>query len=162
MIAQSGDKLLQNEAIAALEEELIPMAALITPNLPEAAALLRLESIDAEAMPEAARALARFGCGNVLVKGGHLTGDRRDDALFLAGEDRFVNLPGTAIATRNDHGTGCTLSAAIAARLALGQDMETAVRAAKDYINSAIAEGRMYRLGQGHGPVHHFFQFWPV
>jgi len=162
MIAQSGDKLLQDEAVAALKEELIPMAALITPNLPEAAALLGREPIDAPAMAESARALARLGCGGVLIKGGHLEGDRRDDVLFLAGKDRFVNLPGMAVATRNNHGTGCTLSAAIAARLALGQDMETAVRAAKGYINGALTEGKAYQLGQGHGPVHHFFRFWPA
>jgi len=161
MVAQSGDKLLRDEAVAALKAELIPMAALVTPNLPEAAALLGRGEIEAAAMAEAARELARLGCGAVLVKGGHLTGDRRDDLLFWAEKDRVVTLPGTAIATSNNHGTGCTLSAAIAARLALGQDMETAARAAKGYINGALAAGAAYKIGQGHGPVQHFFRFWP-
>ena len=160
MVAQSGDKLLQDEALAAMKEELIPLATLITPNLPEAAALLGKDGIGATDMAEAARALARFGCSSVLIKGGHLLGDRRDDVLFWGEKNRLVNLPGTVIITRNNHGTGCTLSSAIAARLALGQDMETAVRTAKDYINSAITAGAAYQIGQGHGPVQHFFRFW--
>ncbi|HBT97022.1 MAG TPA: bifunctional hydroxymethylpyrimidine kinase/phosphomethylpyrimidine kinase [Desulfobulbaceae bacterium] len=161
MVAQSGDKLLRDEAVAALKEKLIPMATLITPNLPETAALLERGEIGAAEMAETARQLARLGCRGVLVKGGHLTGDRRDDLLFWAAKNRIVNLPGTAIATTNNHGTGCTLSAAIAARLALGEDMETAARAAKDYINGALTAGAAYQLGQGHGPVQHFFRFWP-
>jgi hydroxymethylpyrimidine/phosphomethylpyrimidine kinase len=161
MVAQSGDKLLRDEALAALKAELIPLAALITPNLPEAAALLQQNGIEAAAMADAARALARLGCGSVLVKGGHLTGNHRNDVLFWGEKDRIVTLPGKAIATRNNHGTGCTLSSAIAARLALGQDMETAVRTAKGYINGAITAGAAYQIGQGHGPVQHFFRFWP-
>jgi len=161
MVAQSGDKLLRQEAIAALKEELIPMATLVTPNLPEAAALLGRDAIEAAAMAEAARELARLGCGGVLVKGGHLIGDRRDDVLFWAEKNRLINLPGAAIATGNNHGTGCTLSSAIAAHLALGEDMETAARAAKDYINGALTAGAAYEIGQGHGPVQHFFRYWP-
>ena len=163
MAAQSGKELLQHEAFAALKEELIPLATLITPNLPEAAALLGQDSIGvAEEMAEAARVLTRLGCSNVLVKGGHLPGHRRDDVLYRGEKDQLINLPGTVIVTRNNHGTGCTLSSAIAARLALGQDMETAVRAAKGYINGAIAAGSAYQIGQGHGPVQHFFRFWPA
>jgi len=162
MAAHSGGELLQDEALAALKEELIPLVTLITPNLPEAASLLGWDGIGAAEMADAARALARFGCGSVLVKGGHLPDARRDDVLFWGEKDRLVNLPGTAIVTGNDHGTGCTLSSAIAARLALGQDMETAARAAKGYLNGAITAGANYQIGQGHGPLQHFFRFWPA
>ncbi|MDR0477269.1 MAG: bifunctional hydroxymethylpyrimidine kinase/phosphomethylpyrimidine kinase [Desulfobulbaceae bacterium] len=162
MAAESGGNLLQDEALAALKEELIPLATLITPNLPEAASLLGRAGIEAEEMAEAARALARLGCGSVLVKGGHLPGDHRDDVLFWGEKDRIVNMPGIAIVSHNTHGTGCTLSSAIAAGLALGQDMEAATRAAKGYINGANAAGSAYQIGQGHGPVQHFFRFWSV
>ena len=160
MVAQSGDKLLQDEAIVALKSELIPMATLITPNLPEASVLLGRD-IDT---PEAARAavtdLAAMGCGSVLVKGGHLESGDSDDTLFLGPEKRIVTLRGERIPTRNNHGTGCTLSSAIAAHLARGEDVETAVRRAKEYISGAIRAGADYVIGHGHGPVHHFFRFF--
>ncbi|MDR3089962.1 MAG: bifunctional hydroxymethylpyrimidine kinase/phosphomethylpyrimidine kinase [Desulfobulbaceae bacterium] len=162
MAAQSGDRLLLDDALAALRDEMIPLARLITPNLPEAATLLGRDSITGEEMAEAARELAGFGCENVLLKGGHLPGVRRDDALYWGEKNRSIILPGQAVATRNNHGTGCTLSAAIAARLALGQDMETAVRAAKGYVTGALAAGSAYQIGQGHGPTQHFFRFWPT
>lgn len=160
MVAQSGDKLLQDEAIAALKSRLIPMAELITPNLPEAEVLLGHEVANWAEMEAAARALEELGCRNVLVKGGHLTGPNSDDCLHLGRERRTVRLAGERIDTRNNHGTGCTLSSAIAAHLAWGEDIESAVRHAKEYVAHAIRAGADYGLGHGHGPVHHFWRFW--
>ncbi len=160
MVAQSGDKLVQDEAIDALKLELIPLATLITPNLPEASVLLN-RAIDArDAVRSAAVELLSLGCGNVLIKGGHLESGDSDDCLYLGDEGRIVILRGPRIVTRNNHGTGCTLSSAIAAGLAKGQDVETAVRQAKEYISGAIRAGADYVLGRGHGPVHHFFRFF--
>lgn len=128
MIAQSGDRLLQDEAIDALKTELIPLATIITPNTPEASALLGWEIATAEAVSEAARELMTLGCANVLIKGGHLESGDSDDCLYLGAEDRAVILRGKRIPTRNNHGTGCTLSSAIASGLAKGQIVEMAVR----------------------------------
>jgi hydroxymethylpyrimidine/phosphomethylpyrimidine kinase len=160
MVAQSGDKLLQDEAIEALKSELIPLATLITPNLPEASVLLNREIATQEAAMQALTELAAMGCGNVLVKGGHLESGDSDDTLYLGPEGRIVTLPGVRIPTRNNHGTGCTLSSAIASNLARGEDVESAVRHAKEYISGAIRAGAAYAIGQGHGPVHHFYRFF--
>ena len=160
MIAQSGDKLLQDEAIEALKEFLIPMAELITPNLPEASVLLGQDTFTTPAIELATKELASMGCRNVLIKGGHLEGNDSNDCLFLGEEKRLVILPGERIVTRNNHGTGCTLSAAIASFIARGESVENAVRLAKEYISGAIRAGASYRIGHGHGPVHHFYRFF--
>jgi hydroxymethylpyrimidine/phosphomethylpyrimidine kinase len=160
MVAQSGDKLLQDEAIDALKHHLIPLAHLITPNLPEASVLLGREITTTVDIEQAARDLAGLGCDSVLIKGGHLESGDSDDCLFLAGEQRMIRLPGERIATRNNHGTGCTLSSAIASFIARGETIENAVRLAKDYITGAIRAGAAYTIGHGHGPVHHFFRFF--
>jgi hydroxymethylpyrimidine/phosphomethylpyrimidine kinase len=160
MVAQSGDRLLQDEAVGALEEWLLPLATIVTPNLPEASVLLGRDVDTAGAAGEAARQLVAMGCANVLVKGGHLEGSDCDDVLWLGDEERLVRLAGKRIATVNNHGTGCTLSSAIAAFLARGADIEEAVRRAKEYIIGAIAAGAGYRLGRGHGPVHHQHRCW--
>ena len=160
MVAQSGDKLLKADAVAALKTRLIPLAEIVTPNIPEASVLLGRKISERKEMVGAAIELAELGCRNVLVKGGHLEGEASDDCLYLAAEKRSVRLPGVRLATRNNHGTGCTLSAAIAARLAHGDDLETAVRRAKKYITAALRAGAAYRLGHGHGPVHHFWKYW--
>ena len=160
MVAQSGDKLLQDEAIEALKSELIPLATLITPNLPEASVLLGRDIATQEAARKALKELAALGCANVLVKGGHLESGDSDDTLYLGPEGRVVTLPGARIPTRNNHGTGCTLSSAIASNLARGEDVETAVRHAKEYISGAIRAGTAYVIGRGHGPVHHFYRFF--
>jgi len=160
MVAQSGDKLLQDEAIEALKQYLIPLAHLITPNLPETSVLLGRDIHTAEAIAAAAVELAAMGCGNVLIKGGHLEGSDSDDCLYLGPEQRMVILPGERIATRNNHGTGCTLSSAIASFIARGETIENAVRHAKDYITGAIRAGAEYSIGHGHGPVHHFYRFF--
>ena len=163
MVAQSGDKLLQDEAVAALKQHLIPLADLITPNLPEASVLLDREILSEDDVAAAAVDLAALGAGNVLIKGGHLESENSDDCLYLGAEGRLVTLAGERVVTRNNHGTGCTLSSAIAAFLARGEDMETAVRLGKDYIAGAIQAGAAYEIGRGNGPVHHFCRFfWPV
>ena len=160
MIAQSGDKLLKEEAVAALKKDLIPLADLITPNLPEASVLLDREVINEDDMATAAKDLTKLGAHNVLLKGGHLESENSDDYLYLGEEQRIVTLAGERVATRNNHGTGCTLSSAIASYLARGEDMETAVHLGKDYIAGAIRAGVSYEIGGGCGPVHHFFRFF--
>jgi hydroxymethylpyrimidine/phosphomethylpyrimidine kinase len=160
MVAQSGDKLLKADAVAALKEHLIPLAEILTPNIPEASVLLGKKISELKEMSGAAIELAELGCGNVLVKGGHLEGEDSDDCLYLGDEKRIMRFPGVRVETRNNHGTGCTLSSAIAAFLARGDDVEAAVRHAKKYITGAIFSGAAYRIGHGHGPVHHFHRFW--
>ena len=161
MVAQSGDKLLQDDAIEAIKEHLMPLAEVVTPNLPEATVLLGRELQGLEEMQKAARDLARHGSKSILIKGGHSDDDDRStDLFYLTREDRFVMLEGDRIETRNNHGTGCTLSSAIASYLAKGFTTEDAVRKAKIYITEAIRSGAAYELGGGHGPVNHFFEFW--
>ena len=162
MVAQSGDRLLRDDAVAALKEHLMPLATVATPNLPEAAVFLDLHADEDQDLRTIARALARFGSRAVLVKGGHANhGDENStDLLYLAAEDQMVELKGKRIDTRNNHGTGCTLSSAIAAFLAKGADLKTAALQAKQFITRAIQSGAEYRLGRGHGPVHHFFDYW--
>lgn len=160
MIAASGARLLEPEAVAAIREHLFPLATLITPNLPEAAALLDSSIAETDqAMDEQADKLAALGAANVLVKGGHGSGDISSDLLRLAGgaRQRF-NAP--RVETRNTHGTGCTLSSAIAANLAKGLALPEAVGHAKTYISAAIAAADQVPVGHGHGPVHHFHHWW--
>jgi hydroxymethylpyrimidine/phosphomethylpyrimidine kinase len=155
MISKSGYDLLRPEAKKALIELLIPMATLITPNLPEAEVIVgyTIDSIDL--MKQAAVDLHRLGCTYVLVKGGHLEDDATD--VLFDGTD-FYLLHSKRLETINTHGTGCTLSSAIAANLAKGQTLKEAVEAAKRYITEAIAHG--FKLGQGVGPVHHFYELY--
>lgn len=160
MVAQSGDKLLQDDAVAALKTHLVPLAEVLTPNIPEASVLLGRKISVAGEMHAAAIELAELGCRNVLVKGGHLQGADSDDCLYLGQERRIVRFPAVRVETRNNHGTGCTLSSAIAAFIARGDDVEAAVRHAKEYITGAIRAGAAFRIGHGHGPVHHFHRFW--
>ncbi|MFN3656941.1 MAG: bifunctional hydroxymethylpyrimidine kinase/phosphomethylpyrimidine kinase [Pseudolabrys sp.] len=157
MVATSGDKLLAGNAVAALRRQLIPRALVITPNLPEAAALLDTAVAQTEAqMEEQARALLALGPQAVLVKGGH--GKSVEAADFLVTGDSVIRLAATRIATKNTHGTGCTLSSAIAAGLAKGLPLADAVRAAKDYVTAAIAAADTLHVGHGHGPLHHFYR----
>lgn len=160
MVAQSGDKLLQDDAIEALCRHLMPLATLITPNLPEAEVLLGCSIKGIEPMKAAAKQLARYGSGAVYLKGGHLQANENIDVLYLPAEKRLKTLAGQRIATRNNHGTGCTLSSAMAAFLAQGDAVEEAARRAKDYIQQAIEFGAEFSIGKGHGPVHHFYKFW--
>ena len=157
MVATSGDRLLDPAAVAAVQHRLIPLATLITPNLAEAAALLGVgEATSIAAMEEQAFALLGFGCRAVLVKGGHGTGNEAVDVLVTAGGE-VTHLVAPRIATRNTHGTGCTLSAAIAALLATGAVLPDAVRRAKTFLSAALAHGAALRIGNGSGPVDHMF-----
>jgi hydroxymethylpyrimidine/phosphomethylpyrimidine kinase len=159
MVATSGDRLLAAEAVEGLRTKLIPRAALITPNLPEAAALLDepVASSDAAIASQGQRLLA-MGCRAVLIKGGHGQGDESIDYLFSG--SGTVALAAPRIATKNTHGTGCSLSSAIAAGLAKDDDLETAVRNAKRWISAAIAAADGLGIGHGHGPIHHFHGFY--
>lgn len=158
MVATSGDRLLSPDAIDALRTRLFPRAALITPNLPEAAALLGEAIAESDADIEAqGRRLLALGCPAVLIKGGHGHGPESTDWLIDA--TSVVRLAAPRIDTRNTHGTGCSLSSAIAAGLAKGQGLEAAVRAAKTYISAAIAAADRLQVGHGHGPIHHFHGF---
>jgi hydroxymethylpyrimidine/phosphomethylpyrimidine kinase len=159
MVATSGDRLLDPAAVDALRNLLIPRSKIVTPNLPEAAALLDepIAADEAAMRAQAARLVAK-GAQAVLIKGGHGSGAESVDLLVDAhGVMRFT---APRIETRNTHGTGCTLSSAIAAGLALGHELADAVRAAKDYVTGAIAAADRLSIGGGHGPVHHFFRWW--
>jgi hydroxymethylpyrimidine/phosphomethylpyrimidine kinase len=159
MVATSGDRLLAAEAVDALRTKLIPLASLITPNLPEAAALLDEEVASTEAAVESqGQRLLAMGCQAVLIKGGHGQGAESTD--YLVSGNGTLALAAPRIATRNTHGTGCSLSSAVAAGLAKGEDMETAVRHAKIWISAAIAAADRLGVGHGHGPIHHFHGFY--
>jgi hydroxymethylpyrimidine/phosphomethylpyrimidine kinase len=158
MVATSGDRLLAMDAVEALRTKLIPRASLITPNLPEAAALLDEPVAVSEAAIESqGKRLLALGCPAVLIKGGHGQGTESID--YLIGGNGIIALAAPRIATRNTHGTGCSLSSAIAAGLAKGEDMETAVRNAKVWVSAAIAAADRLGVGHGNGPIHHFHAF---
>ncbi len=158
MIATSGDRLVPEETIRVIREELAPLCTVITPNLPETAALTGgAEPTDRASMIAAGRELLTLGPAAVLVKGGHLGGETSDDVLVTAGG--VHDLPADRVHTPNTHGTGCTLSSAIAARLTCGDDLPTAVTAAKDYLTRALRAGAALEFGAGSGPVDHL---WPV
>ena len=159
MVAKGGAALLAGSAVDCLRRELIPLATVLTPNLPEAGALLGIPPpADVPAMREAARALHALGPAWVLLKGGHLPGNDCTDLLY-DGRD-FVEFPGRRIVTRHTHGTGCTLSAAIAAGLGHGLGLPLAVANAKTYLTAAIAAADSLQVGSGHGPVQHFHGCW--
>lgn len=158
MVATSGDRLLSPDAIDALRIKLFPRASIVTPNLLEAAALLEAPVATSESEAEAqGRRLLELGCPAVLIKGGHGNGAESID--FLVTKDSVVRLAALRVETKNTHGTGCTLSSAIAAGLAKGENLEEAVRNAKTYVTAAIAAADRLGVGHGHGPVHHFHSF---
>jgi hydroxymethylpyrimidine/phosphomethylpyrimidine kinase len=160
MVAKSGHALLEPDAVAAVRASLVPLSTLITPNLPEAAVLLgRGDDWTAEAMRTALPDLLALGPTWALLKGGHLP-DSEESTDLLAGPGGVTSFPAPRIATRNDHGTGCTLSSAIAALLP-GRDPVAAVGAAKGYLHAALAASDALDVGRGHGPVHHFHALWP-
>jgi hydroxymethylpyrimidine/phosphomethylpyrimidine kinase len=159
MVAASGDRLLDVNAIGTLRRALLPLATLITPNLAEAAALLDEAVAESESdMAQQARKLLKLGAKSVLLTGGHATGPEAVD-IFADGEGE-MRLAAPRHATRNTHGTGCTLSAAIAAELAKGAILRAAVETAKAYVTAAIAGANMLGVGKGRGPLHHFHAWW--
>lgn len=160
MVATSGDKLLQDEAIDTLKTEMIPFSRLITPNIPEAEILLGGTITSQNDLPHVAKALSCDRSVSVLLKAGHLSENELTDVLYNAETDEIIKLTSLRVATKNTHGTGCTFSSAIAAFLAHGLTLNDAVKKAKEYMNSAIIAGAEYQIGKGNGPVHHFFNFW--
>lgn len=159
MVAASGDVLLDEDAIDTLRTVLLPRATLVTPNLPEAAKLLgEVEAKDERAMSEQATALKRLGAKAVLIKGGHAEGDQAVD--LLADDEGELRLEAARVKTRNTHGTGCTLSSAVAAELAKGAPLREAAARAKAYVAAAIAAADQIEIGRGRGPVHHFHALW--
>jgi len=160
MVAKSGDRLLAADAVAVLREEILPHADLITPNLPEAADMLgEEEATDEQGMLAQVERLGEL-CPRVLLKGGHLDGPQSVDLLLIDGE--VTRLTADRVATRNTHGTGCTLSAAIAALRPQRPDWISAVSDAKDYLTRALAAADRLDVGHGHGPQHHFHAWWPI
>ena len=159
MVATSGDRLLATEAVDALRTKLMPRASLVTPNLPEAAALLdEPVALSESAIESQGKRLLAMGCRAVLIKGGHGQGAESID--YLVETNRVIALAAPRIATKNTHGSGCSLSSAIAAGLAGGDDMETAVRNAKAWVSAAIAAADRLDVGHGNGPIHHFHRFY--
>ena len=163
MVATSGDRLIDDEAIAAVRDELLPVADLITPNVPEAAALLDAEpAVDVDGLLRQATELLELGPRAVLLKGGHLGGDESVDVLVTASGSTVTRRP--RVSTTATHGTGCTLSSAIAALAARGggaPDWAALVEGARNYLHRALIEGESLGIGSGHGPVHHFAGIWP-
>lgn len=162
MVATSGHRLIEESAITVLTEELLPLARVVTPNVPEAEILTGQKISSQEDLPEVARELSKKASKStpvsVLMKAGHLTEDRLTDIFYNAEEDRIMELPSARIDTRNTHGTGCTLSSAFASYLAQGLTLDASAHAATEYIHNAIVSGAGYSVGHGHGPVDHFLQ----
>ncbi len=156
MVATSGDRLIAQETVAVLVSELFPRVQLVTPNLDEASLLLQKNLNQIDELQPAGLELLAMGAKAVLLKGGHLQGDVLCDVLHQAGTDAEI-FQSTRIHSRNVHGTGCSLSSAIAAYLALGHDMHSAVEQARAFIRQAIASGAAVKTGEGHGPLNHGF-----
>lgn len=159
MVAKSGDSLLQADAVDTLLEYLCPQASIITPNIPEAARLLgTTDAKTLDQMHEQARSLSQIASCSILLKGGHLDATHSTDILYMDAKIRPFEF--ARINTRNTHGTGCTLSSAIAAGIAKGLNVETAIEQATHYVHQSIAFADTLQIGHGHGPVHHFHNAW--
>mgnify|MGYP003292225426 CR=1 FL=1 len=163
MVATSGDRLIEESAVETLKNELVPYARVLTPNIPEAEILAGMSISGQSDLPDAARLISKTVSTlpgrkvSVLMKAGHLENDMLVDYFYNAEEDHIIELPAKRVESRNTHGTGCTLSSALASYLAQGLSLDDAVRAAKRYIARAIEAGSRYEIGHGHGPVDHFF-----
>lgn len=160
MVSTSGHKLLDDDAISILKKRLLPLATLVTPNIPETEALSGVKLKDHDTYIEAARILFSFGCQNILIKGGHQQGSNKTDYLFMRDGNGHISVhsySSPTITTTNTHGTGCTLSSAIAALLSRGCILTDAVRRGKEYLYNALAEGKDVEIGKGNGPVDHFY-----
>lgn len=160
MVATSGDKLLQDEAIATLKDELIPYSKVITPNIPEAEILLGSKITKQADLPLVIKELSCNKTVSVLLKAGHLSEEELIDVFYNAETDEILEFKSKRVYTKNTHGTGCTFSSAIAAFLAHNLPLNQAVEKAKEYMEKSIIAGADYEIGKGHGPVHHFFNYW--
>lgn len=158
MVATSGDRLISEAAADAIRRHVFPIATLVTPNIPEIEYITGISVSSEGDFDRAAKALLDMGARAVLLKSGHLDRPRLTEYLYT--EDGYHTFPYDRIDTPNTHGTGCTLSSAVASYLALGHPLPEAVRLGEDYVHKAILNGREYRTGEGHGPVHHFYRFW--
>jgi hydroxymethylpyrimidine/phosphomethylpyrimidine kinase len=159
MVSTSGHRLIEESAVEVIQEHLIPLARVLTPNVPEAEILIGKEITGECNFEETAKELAhRYGV-SVLLKAGHLSGDVLTDYFYNNEDDTLTLLPSRRVETRNTHGTGCTLSSALAAALSKGEDLTDAAKSAKKYIEQAIIAGADYEIGHGHGPVNHSFGF---
>ncbi|HUF54761.1 MAG TPA: bifunctional hydroxymethylpyrimidine kinase/phosphomethylpyrimidine kinase [Dehalococcoidia bacterium] len=156
MVAKSGDRLLREDAVAAMREKLVPLAHVLTPNLPEAEDLLGRKLESDEAIREGAQELQAMGAANVVMKGGHREGDTVVDVLFDG--ESFHEFSGPRVRTTSTHGTGCTFASAIASYLARGETVVDAVMKARGYLQGALEQA--YPVGGGHGPVNHFWNVW--
>ncbi len=154
MVATSGSRLMQDDAVDIFRNKLLPMATLLTPNVPEAEVLSDMKITDEASMNEAAMRILAEGCNTLLIKGGHLAG-KKIDRLY-ADNKQVREYEAQDVATRNTHGTGCTLSSAITAHLAIGYPMEEAIAKAKAWLTEALIAGADVEIGSGHGPVNHF------
>lgn len=157
MVSTSGHRLIEENAVEVIKARLIPLARVITPNIPEAEILAGCRIACQADFDETARKLSDDSKVSVLLKAGHLDGESLVDYFYNAEDDTMTRLPSERIRTRNTHGTGCTLSSAFAAALAKGEDLTCAARSAKAYIEQAIISGADYEIGSGHGPVNHFY-----
>lgn len=157
MVSTSGCRLMQEDALDVFITELLPLATLLTPNIPEAEILANRKIENVEDIKAAAAAISKLGCRYVLIKGGHFDGEEKIDHLFEGGKQK-TSYRGISVNTRNTHGTGCTLSSAITSYLAREMDMNTAIAMAKTYLSGAILAGKDIKIGEGHGPVNHFYE----
>ncbi|QCE33590.1 bifunctional hydroxymethylpyrimidine kinase/phosphomethylpyrimidine kinase [Acetobacteraceae bacterium] len=159
MISKSGHRLLQEKALNVLKKKLLPLATILTPNLPEAADLLgQKEATSLEEAEAQGKSLLKFGPNAILMKGGHF--EAQDSTDLLITPSQTLAIPGKRWKTKNTHGTGCSLSAAIASLLGQGKPLSEAVIQAKDWLNHAIQHADLLKIGQGCGPVHHFYALW--
>ena len=157
MVSTSGCRLMQEDALEVFIHDLLPLATLLTPNIPEAEILAGIKIQNVEDIKSAASAISKLGCRYVLIKGGHFEGNEKIDYLFEDGK-LITSYRGMNIETRNTHGTGCTLSSAITSYLTREMDMNTAIAMAKTYLSGAILAGKDAKIGEGHGPVNHFYE----
>ena len=161
MVSTSGSRLMQEDALETFCQELLPMATLLTPNIPEAEILSGLHLHNEKEMHKAAARIAHMGCKALLIKGGHFDGNEKVDKLFIDGKEAKT-YTAKSVDTCNTHGTGCTLSSAITAHLAKGCNYQEAITCAKDYLSQALEAGKNIEIGSGHGPVNHFFAPTPL
>ena len=159
MVSTSGHRLMEEKAVEVIKERLIPLARVLTPNVPEAEILIGRNIVGECNFEEVAKELAHRYHASVLLKAGHLSGDVLTDYFYNIEDDTLTLLPSKRVETRNTHGTGCTLSSAFASAIAKNEQLTRAAQLAKKYIEQAIIAGADYEIGHGHGPVNHFFEF---